>query len=117
MKFCFPGRIRSEVQLYILHACLDAITNPQVVAREMLKDVDHPSGISLRITDTPLRLSRTPGGIQGPPPELGADTDDVLRELLALSDDEIADLREDQVVFGPSPSPVARVLEHENRTS
>jgi crotonobetainyl-CoA:carnitine CoA-transferase CaiB-like acyl-CoA transferase len=92
-----------------------AAENPQVVARGMLKDVEHPSGVSLRITDTPVRLSRTSGGIQGPPPGLGQHTDDVLRELLSLSPAEIQSLKKEGTVFGPSPSPVAKILEHENR--
>jgi CoA:oxalate CoA-transferase len=94
-----------------------AAENPQVKAREMLKDVPHPEGFSLRITDTPIKLSRTPGGIQGPPPVAGADTDDVLRAFLSLSDVEISMLREGRVVFGPLASPVPRILEHEKRVS
>jgi CoA:oxalate CoA-transferase len=94
-----------------------AAEQPQVVAREMLKDVPHPEGFSLRITDTPIKLSRTPGGIQGPPPIAGADTDDVLRTLLGLTGAQIAELREKAVVFGPLPSPVPRILEHEKRIS
>lgn len=94
-----------------------AAEQPQVVAREMLKEVTTPSGPKLRITDTPVKLSRTPGGIQGGPPGIGEQTDEVLRELLSLSDDEIAALRERRVVFGPMPSPVARILEHEGGAS
>lgn len=93
-----------------------AAEHPQVKAREMLVDVENPSGVKLRIPDTPVRLSRTPGGIQGPPPALGADTDDVLRELLGLSDAEIADLREKQAVFGPLPSPVPVIRAQEQKS-
>ncbi len=90
-----------------------AAEQPQVVAREMLVDVEHPSGVSLRIANSPLRMSRTPGAVRGAPPVLGADTDDVLRRLLGLSDEEIGRLREDEVVFGPLPGPVERILARE----
>jgi CoA:oxalate CoA-transferase len=90
-----------------------AAEQPQVKAREMLVDVEHPSGVSLRISNSPLRLSRTPGGVQGPPPVLGQHTDEVLRRLLRLDDAEITKLREDRVVFGPLPSPVSKILAHE----
>jgi CoA:oxalate CoA-transferase len=93
-----------------------AAEHPQVVARRMLVDLAHPSGIKLRIPDTPLKMSRTPGGIQGPPPVLGADTDDVLRELLGLSDAEIAELRAKQAVFGPLPSPVPIIRAQERKS-
>ncbi|HEY8767394.1 MAG TPA: CaiB/BaiF CoA-transferase family protein [Dehalococcoidia bacterium] len=94
-----------------------AAEHPQVKAREMLQDVEHPAGFSLRVPDTPVKLSRTPGGIQGPPPAIGADTDDVLQRLLGLSPVEITDLRRRDVIFGPLPSPVARILAHEKRVS
>jgi CoA:oxalate CoA-transferase len=94
-----------------------AAEQPQVKARAMLKEVPHPDGFSLTITDSPLKLSRTPGGIQGPPPVAGADTDDVLRKLLGATDEEIMGLRERRVVFGPLPNPVPRILEHEKRLS
>ncbi|HUF53588.1 MAG TPA: CaiB/BaiF CoA-transferase family protein [Dehalococcoidia bacterium] len=93
-----------------------AAEHPQVKAREMLVDVEKPDGLRLRIANTPLKLSRTPAGIQGPPPDLGQDTDDVLRQLLSLSDKEIADLRRNEVVFGPLPGPVEKILKHEKYT-
>ena len=90
-----------------------AAAQPQVQARGMLVDVSHPDGFSLRVPDTPVKLSRTPGGIQGPPPALGQHTDAVLSGLLGLSAEEIAALREAGAVFGPLPSPVAHILERE----
>jgi CoA:oxalate CoA-transferase len=83
-----------------------ATEQPQVKAREMLVDLEHPAGFSLKVPNSPLRLSRTPGAIQGPPPALGQHTDEVLTSLLGLSDREIVALREAQAVFGPLPSPV-----------
>ncbi len=94
-----------------------AAEHPQVKARGMLVDVAHPSGVSLRIPDTPVKLSRTPGGIQGPPPACGEHTDEVLTSLLGLSPTEIAALRDAQAVFGPLPSPVPFILEMEKGNS
>ena len=92
-----------------------AAEHPQVKDRRMLVDVLHPSGFTLRIPDTPVRLSRTPGGIQGPPPGCGQHTDEVLGALLGLSSEEIAGLRRAQAIFGPLPSPVPLILEQERR--
>ena len=66
--------------------------------------------------DTPVRLSRTPGGIQGPPPAIGEHTDEVLSVLGGLSPPEIAALRAAGAVFGPLPSPVPLVREQESGT-
>jgi CoA:oxalate CoA-transferase len=92
-----------------------AAEQPQVKARDMLVEVEHPAGFSLKIPNSPLRLSRTPGGVQGPPPALGEHTDEVLTSLLGLSDQEIADLRAAGVAYGPLPSPVPWILEREQR--
>jgi CoA:oxalate CoA-transferase len=91
-----------------------AAEHPQVKARGMLVDVEHPSGFSLKVPDTPVKLSRTPGGISGPPPDIGQHTDEVLREMLGLSPDEIATLRGANAVFGPLPSPVPHILARES---
>jgi len=90
-----------------------AAEQPQVKARDMLVEVEHPAGFSLKLPNSPVRLSRTPSGIQGPPPALGEHTDEVLASLLGLSDREIADLRGEGVAYGPLPSPVPWILERE----
>jgi CoA:oxalate CoA-transferase len=96
-----------------LNTIPQAAEHPQVKARGMLVEVEHQDGFSLKIADTPVKLDRTPGGIQGPPPALGEHTDDVLAGLVGLSKQEIASLREREVVFGPLPSPVRWIREHE----
>jgi CoA:oxalate CoA-transferase len=75
-----------------------AAEQPQVKARRVLVEVEHPVIGRLPLPDTPVKLSRTPGGIRGASPALGEHTDDVLRELLAFSDTEIADLRRSAVI-------------------
>ncbi len=72
-----------------LHSIPEAAEYRQVVAREMLKDVESPRGNTLRISNSPLRLSRTPGMIRGGPPVAGMHTRDVLADLLDLTDAEI----------------------------
>jgi CoA:oxalate CoA-transferase len=83
--------------------------DPQVAARGMLVDVAHPAGFSLKLPDTPVKLSRTPGGSHGASPGIGEHTDSVLAGVIGLSTQEIADLRDRGVVAGPLPSPVPLV--------
>jgi crotonobetainyl-CoA:carnitine CoA-transferase CaiB-like acyl-CoA transferase len=55
----------------------------------------------VRQLGVPVKLSRTPGGPQGPGPALGEHTDAVL-EALGYSPEEIAALKEGGAVAGPS---------------
>ena len=71
---------------------------PQVRAREMLVEVEHPIIGKLPLANTPVKLSRTPGGIKGPSPAVGQHTNEVLGELLDLSVDEVERLRQAEVV-------------------
>jgi crotonobetainyl-CoA:carnitine CoA-transferase CaiB-like acyl-CoA transferase len=52
----------------------------------------------------PWRLAVGPNGVRMPAPLLGQHTDDVLRDLLGLDDEERARLRRDGVVAGPLPA-------------
>jgi CoA:oxalate CoA-transferase len=82
-----------------LNNIAQAAAMPQVKARDMLIEVDHPQIGKLPLANTPVKLSRTPGGIKGTSPALGQHTDESLRALLGVSDEEIARLRDAGVIL------------------
>jgi len=86
-----------------LNNIAQAAEHPQVVARRMLLDVEHPHIGRLKLPDTPVKLSRTPGGIKGPSPALGQDTYEVLSALLGLSAEQLDELAAASVIVGPRP--------------
>ncbi|MDP6767431.1 MAG: CoA transferase [Arenicellales bacterium] len=59
----------------------EVFEDPQILAQEMVIDVPHPGHGNVRMTGFPVKLSRTPAGIQRPAPDLGADTEDILNKL------------------------------------
>jgi formyl-CoA transferase/CoA:oxalate CoA-transferase len=59
----------------------EALSDPQVVARGMIVDVQHPSAGQLKLVNCPIRLSRTPVSVRSAPPLLGQHTDDILSAL------------------------------------
>ncbi|MFC2008104.1 CaiB/BaiF CoA transferase family protein [Chloroflexota bacterium] len=72
--------------------------DPQVAAREMITEVEHPAAGRFRLVNTPVKLSRTPCQVERACPDLGEHTEDVLSELLAMTGREVNRLRELGVV-------------------
>jgi len=77
----------------------DLAADPHVAARNMLIEVPRPDADDpMLVVGNPVKLSKMAEGPVGSFPRLGADTDDVLRETLDLSGDEIATLRAQGVI-------------------
>ncbi|MBI3492041.1 MAG: CoA transferase [Acidobacteria bacterium] len=72
--------------------------DPQVVAREMIVNVDHPTLGPLTTLGSPIKMSGTPPDVTRRAPMLGEHTDEVLAEA-GLSKDEIAALRQSGAVL------------------
>jgi formyl-CoA transferase len=72
----------------------DVFDNPQVQARGLRVDLPHPTGGTVKLVRSPMHLSVTPPRCDLPPPLLGQHTDEVLRDLLGHSEEEIRALRE-----------------------
>jgi crotonobetainyl-CoA:carnitine CoA-transferase CaiB-like acyl-CoA transferase len=58
----------------------DVFGDPQMAAREMAVTLPHSTIGSLTLLGVPVKLSATPGGIRTPPPRLGEQTAQALRE-------------------------------------
>ncbi len=66
--------------------------DPQVLSREMIVEVNHPKAGSFKVTNTPIRLSRTPSNLKGASPDLGEHTKETLKELLGMTEQELVEL-------------------------
>jgi CoA:oxalate CoA-transferase len=71
-----------------------AASDPQIAAREMITTVHHPEAGEFKVVNTPLRFSRTPCKVERVSPELGEDTEDVLKHLLKMTPGEIRRLKD-----------------------
>ena len=72
--------------------------NPQIHAREMIKELHHSTAGTVKVTGVPIKLSETPGEVSTPPPMLGEHTAEVLSEWLSLDSTELGELSEAGVV-------------------
>ena len=64
----------------------------------MVKEVEHPTCGKIKVTGVPVKLSRTPGSVELPPPTLGQHTEEILTGLLGYSKADVERLRKEKVV-------------------
>ena len=70
----------------------DALSDPQIAARNMIEAVEHAAAGTLKVLGVPIKLSETPGSVRTAPPTLGQHTAQVLAEI-GMTLDEIENLR------------------------
>ncbi len=75
-----------------------ALTSEQAHALEMVKEIDHPTCGKIKLTGVPVKLSKTPGAVELPPPTLGQHTEEVLTKVLSYSKSEVDKLRKEKVI-------------------
>jgi crotonobetainyl-CoA:carnitine CoA-transferase CaiB-like acyl-CoA transferase len=83
--------LRGRVPCAPVNTVKQALEEPQVLAREMIVEVEHPVWGTLRETGVPIKGG--PRRAHQAAPALGQDTDVVLAELCGYSSEEIAALR------------------------
>jgi formyl-CoA transferase len=89
---------RESVPAAKVNSIADVVADPHVQARGNVVRAVLASGREFLTSGVVPKLSETPGSIEFVAPALGAHTDDVLRERLGMSDDEIAALRRERIV-------------------
>ncbi|HZA53724.1 MAG TPA: CoA transferase [Candidatus Udaeobacter sp.] len=70
----------------------------QVLRREMLVEVEHPTAGTVRMAGLPVKFSATPASIRLPPPLLGQHTAQILTSWLGMRSEEINELKRKRVV-------------------
>ena len=72
--------------------------DPQIAMREMIVNVHHHKAGDFKVVNTPIKLSRTPCKVERGSPDLGEHTEEVLKELLSMTEQEIDKLRKSGIV-------------------
>ena len=73
------------------------VADPQVLAREMVVDVEHPVAGLTQLPGIPIKMDVTPGEINLPAPLLGQHTQEILSGLLGYDAEKIARLEEEDI--------------------
>ncbi|EKG20100.1 CoA-transferase family III [Macrophomina phaseolina MS6] len=74
------------------------LNHEHVLARNMVAEVEHPTCGPIKLVNTPVKYSFSEPSIRTPPPTLGQHTDEVLKNMVGMSEAEIANLRSEGVV-------------------
>ena len=78
-----------------------ALSNPQVLHREMVVELQDTQGTAVKTLGNPIKLDRNPRSADTFPPALGEHTSEILRDVLNKSSSEIDDLLATGVVVAP----------------
>jgi formyl-CoA transferase len=87
-----------EVSIGPVHDGRDILRDPHFGERGVIVDLPEPQLGSLKMVGPLPRFSETPGRIAHAGPSLGQHSDEVYREWLGLSDEELAELRRERVI-------------------
>ncbi|WOX05897.1 CaiB/BaiF CoA transferase family protein [Microbulbifer pacificus] len=71
-----------------------ALSDPQVLHRNMVVDIAHPNGKTTKAPGNPIKLSRTHEDSFSPAPHIGQHTDQILSQLCGYTQADIEALRE-----------------------
>ncbi|ORZ19986.1 CoA-transferase family III domain-containing protein [Lobosporangium transversale] len=76
----------------------DTFAHPQVLARGMVQEVEHPKAGKIKLCGPPVKYSDTKPTIRTPAPLLGEHTDEVLADILGYDESTILDLKQKNAV-------------------
>lgn len=79
---------------------VDAMTHPQILARDMIIDIEDPNVGHFRAFGIPVKFSKTPGYVKKPSPLLGENSRDVLKEA-GYTREEIDKLIAEEIIGIP----------------
>jgi crotonobetainyl-CoA:carnitine CoA-transferase CaiB-like acyl-CoA transferase len=85
---------REGIPCGLIKNVAEVCTDAQVLARDMVMPLNHPTAGPINVNGVPIKLSATPGEVKAPPPLLGQHTDAILSNILGYTANQIAELRQ-----------------------
>lgn len=82
-----------------VHTLVEAVEAPQVSARNMVVEREHPRIGKVRVMNTPIKFSECSSEMRSLAPELGEHNEYVMKDILHRSSEEITSLYEQGVLY------------------
>lgn len=73
-----------------INTMAEVVTDPQILSRDMIVPVEHPTAGKLNVPGVPIKFSETPGSIEFAAPTLGQHTEEILTDILGWDADRAA---------------------------
>ncbi len=77
---------------------IETVSDPQALANEFFTETTSGDGSTLPLVNSPVRFRQNPTTVQGPAPELGQNTEEVLLDVGAYEWEELEQLKERGVI-------------------
>ncbi|MBC8274792.1 MAG: CoA transferase [Chloroflexi bacterium] len=93
----FDFLIDKDVPVGKVYTFDEVFNDPQVLHRQMVLEIDHPTLGKVKHPGIAIKLSETPGKVRSLAPIFGEHTDEILREL-SYSKSQIEELRQSDII-------------------
>jgi CoA:oxalate CoA-transferase len=74
------------------------LEDPHVEARGIIQATEHSTAGIVRSPRFPVVMSKTPGTLRRPAPQLGQHNDEILTQILGYTEEQVSDLRKEGVI-------------------
>jgi formyl-CoA transferase len=94
----FKGLTDAEVPCAPVQSIDQVFQAPQVLHRDMLVEVEHPTAGKVRMAGMPVKFSLTPASVRMPPPLLGEHNNEILKNWLGMNAEAIEELKREKII-------------------
>ena len=97
VQYVVEKLVEADVPVAPIYQLNDVVNDPQVIARNMIIELDHPKAGVVKQPNFPIKFSKTPVTSK-PAPMLGQHNDEILHDVLGYNMKEITQLRQEGVI-------------------
>jgi len=76
----------------------DVISDPHILENEFITNLNHPNKGRLQYLGLPVHLSKTPGKVRMPAPELGQHTEEILTEICDYTWEDVDEMKIREII-------------------
>jgi len=91
-EYWVPRLLAAEIPVGEINSLEKAFSNPQVLYRDMVLSLEEKEGETVRVAGNPIKMSRTTMDSHSYPPKLGAQSVEILTDVLGANEEEVARL-------------------------